>query len=315
MTTPETRRRTVTSGGVPLAVFSSGDPARPTVLLVHGYPDTHRVWDTVCRELAADFHVVRYDVRGAGRSGCPADLAGYLLDRLADDLFAVAAAVSPDRPVHVAGHDWGSIQAWHAATDARAAGRISSFTSISGPCLDHAGFWFRRRLARPTPRHAAQLIGQCRRSWYIAFFQLPLVAPFGWRRFLAARWDRYLRTSENILPIPGFPEASLPDDAVRGIALYRANMRPHIRRPRPRHAVIPVQVITPTRDRYVGAALAAGPDLDQWTARLSRQTIDATHWSVLTRNAPTVAEMIRQFAAGAEHGSGTSRTTQEAPHE
>jgi pimeloyl-ACP methyl ester carboxylesterase len=287
--------RTVTSGCVPLAVFSSGDQAKPTVLLVHGYPDTHLVWDTVCRELAADFHVVRYDVRGSGGSGCPAGPAGYRLDRLADDLFAVAAAVSPDRPVHLAGHDWGSIQAWHAVTDARATGRIASFTTISGPCLDHAGYWFRRRLARPTPRHLAQLIGQCRRSWYIAVFQLPLVAAFVWRHWLAERWGGYLRTSEDIAPIAGYPQASLADDAVRGIGLYRDNMGPRIRRPRPRHALVPVQVITLTRDRYVSAALAA-QDLDRWASRLSRQTIDATHWSALTGKGPIVAEMIRRFA-------------------
>lgn len=301
--------RTVTSGtsdGVPLAVFSSGDPAKPVVLLVHGYPDTHRVWDTVCRDLAADFHVVRYDVRGAGRSGCPADLAGYRLDRLADDLFAVADAVSPDRPVHVAGHDWGSIQAWHAVTDARAAGLIASFTTISGPCLDHAGYWFRRLLARPTPRHLAQLIGQWRRSWYIAVFQLPVAAPFVWRRWLAARWDRCLRIGEGVSPVPGFPQPTLADDAVRGIGLYRANMRSHIRRPRPRHAAVPVQVITPTRDHYVSAALAA-QDLDRWASRLSRETIDATHWSVLTEEGPTVARMIRQFAhSGGAAASGTA---------
>jgi pimeloyl-ACP methyl ester carboxylesterase len=292
--------RTVISGGVPLAVFTSGDPAKATVLLVHGYPDTHRVWDAVCRDLAADFHVVRYDVRGSGRSGCPDGLAGYRLDRLADDLFAVAGAVSPDRPVHVAGHDWGSIQAWHAVTEARAAGRIASFTTISGPCLDHAGYWFQRRLARPTPSNLAQLIGQWRRSWYIAVFQLPLAAPFVWRHWLAARWGRYLRTGEGVCPVAGYPEPTLADDAVRGIGLYRANMLIHTRRPRPRHAAIPVQVITPTRDHYVSASLAA-QDLDRWAPRLTRRTIDATHWSVLTEEGPTVASMIRQFAA--DHGA------------
>jgi pimeloyl-ACP methyl ester carboxylesterase len=297
----ESRRSTVISGDVPLAVFSSGDQANATVLLVHGYPDTHRVWDAVCRDLSADFHVVRYDVRGAGRSGSPADLAGYRLDRLADDLFAVAGAVSPDRPVHVAGHDWGSIQAWHAVTDARAAGRIASFTTISGPCLDHAGYWFRRRLASPTPRHLAQLIGQWRRSWYIAFFQLPLAAPFVWRHWLAGRWGRYLRAGEGVSPVPGYPEPTLAADAVRGIGLYRANMRTRIRRPEPRHAVVPVQVITPARDHFVSASLAA-QDLDRWTSRLSRHTIDATHWSLLTAGAPTVAGMIRQFAAGGRDG-------------
>ena len=134
--------RTVESAGVRLAVFESGaaaaggpgqsnaaGPTVPTVLLVHGYPDTHRVWDQLAAELDADHHVVRYDVRGAGQSGAPADLRGYRLDQLADDMFAVADAVSADRAVHVVGHDWGSIQAWHAVTDPRAAMRIASFTT------------------------------------------------------------------------------------------------------------------------------------------------------------------------------------------
>lgn len=293
---PEPSERTVTSGGVPLAVFCSGDAAKATLLLVHGYPDTHRVWDSVCRDLAADFHVVRYDVRGSGRSGRPADLAGYRLDQLADDLYAVVGAVSPDRPVHVAAHDWGSILTWHAVTDPRATERIASFTSISGPCLDHVGYWFRRRLTRPTPRHLVQLADQLRRSGYIAVFHLPLIAPLLWRHWLAARWRRFLRLREDVSPRPGYPEPTLADDAVGGIDLYRANMRTRIRWPEQRHALVPVQVIIPARDHYVSAALAA-QDLDRWAPRLSRQIIDATHWSALTEQGTTVARMIGQFAA------------------
>lgn len=41
------RSRTVRCDGVDLAVHELGDPARPTVLLVHGWPDTHRVWRQV----------------------------------------------------------------------------------------------------------------------------------------------------------------------------------------------------------------------------------------------------------------------------
>lgn len=292
---------TVVSGGVPLAVFADGDPGKPVLLLVHGYPDTHRVWDVVSQELAADFRVVRYDVRGAGRSGSPAGLDGYRLAQLADDLFAVADAVSPGQPVHLAGHDWGSIQAWEAVTDERAAGRIASFTTISGPCLDHAGFWFRRRLARPTPRNLAQLAGQCCRSWYIAMFHLPLLGPLGWRHAMGPRWGWYLRTFEGVPASAGVPEPTLADDAVRGISLYRANMGPRARRPRPRHAQCPVQVITPARDRYVTPALAA-QDLGQWAPRLTRQSLDATHWSALTRHGPALARMIAQFARQAASG-------------
>ena len=40
------------AGGVRLAAFSDGDPAAPTVLLVHGFPDTHAVWNRVAAALA-----------------------------------------------------------------------------------------------------------------------------------------------------------------------------------------------------------------------------------------------------------------------
>ena len=202
----EVRQRTVTSGGVPLAVFEHGDPELPVVLLVHGYPDTHRIWDQVCEALSGEYLVVRYDVRGAGRSGQPIGLRGYRLDRLADDLFAVADAVSPDRPVHLAAHDWGSIQAWHAVTDSRAAGRISSYTTLSGPCLDHVGYWIRHRMTHPTPRHLGQLVNQQVRSWYIGVFHVPLLAPAVWRLGLAGHWETVLRRTEGITPRPGHPQ-------------------------------------------------------------------------------------------------------------
>ena len=75
--------------GVRLAVQTSGDPASPTVVAVHGYPDDHTVWDGVVADLAVDHRVVTYDVRGAGGSDAPRDRAGYRLDRLTDDLVAV----------------------------------------------------------------------------------------------------------------------------------------------------------------------------------------------------------------------------------
>ncbi|HEY3870298.1 MAG TPA: alpha/beta fold hydrolase [Actinocrinis sp.] len=307
-----TRRRTVVSSGIRLAVFEDGDPADQTVLLVHGYPDTHRIWDRVAADLAADHRVVRYDVRGAGGSDAPADLRGYRLDRLADDLFAVIEAVSADRPVHLAAHDWGSIQAWHAATDPRAAGRIASYTSISGPCLDHVGRWSRRRLAKPTPRNLGQLLNQQRKSWYIAAFHVPLLAPAAWRLGLARNWGALLHRLEGVTPGPDHPQPTLADDAVRGLNLYRANMLRHVLRPASRPTRVPVQLITLTRDRFVSPALS--DDLDEWVPRLWRRSIPAAHWSALTDQSAATARVIRQFAAhisGAAPGTDTSEADAE----
>ena len=70
----------VRSGDVSLAVHehSPAGPGRPTVVLVHGYPDQQDVWRSLVSRLPLDaWHVVTYDVRGAGSSDAPADQEGY----------------------------------------------------------------------------------------------------------------------------------------------------------------------------------------------------------------------------------------------
>ncbi|WP_395293447.1 SDR family oxidoreductase [Kitasatospora hibisci] len=298
--TTNPRRRTVHSDGLPLAVFEEGAPSGPTVLLVHGYPDTHAVWDDVAADLARDHHVVRYDVRGAGESGAPSAREGYRLEQLAADLFAVADAVSPDRPVHVVAHDWGSLQSWEAVTAPGAERRLASYTTMSGPCLDHMGHWLRDRLRRPTPRHLGQLLSQGVHSWYITAFHLPYLAPGLWRLGLARAWPRVLRDLEEVSPRPGHPQPTLRRDAVRGIELYRANMRPALRNPRERPTEVPVQLITLTKDHYVGAFLSEG--LERWVPRLTRRSLHATHWSALLEKGSTVAGMVREFTTAVDAG-------------
>lgn len=304
--------RFVTSGGLRLAVFEHcpdvpaggdadrGGAAAPVMVFVHGYPDSHGVWDGLLAALGPATHAARYDVRGAGDSEAPRHLRGYRLEQLADDLFAVADSVSPDRPVHVVAHDWGSIQAWEAATDPRAAARIASFTTISGPCLDHTAYWCRERLRHPTPRRVAQLLRQGAKSWYVLAFQVPFAAPLLWRRRLANAWPGLLRRTEGIEPGPAHPQPTLARDAVRGIGLYRANMIPRLLRPEFRFARIPVLIISPTLDRFVDPALSEG--LEHWVPDLRREQLACGHWAAITREAPKLAGLIRAFVADVEAG-------------
>lgn len=169
------RERWVRTGGIELCVAELGDPSQPTIVLVHGYPDSKEVWSEVARRLADRWHVVFYDVRGHGRSTAPKPLrGGFTLEKLTDDFLAVVDAVSPDRPVHVVGHDWGSVQSWEFATVERTKGRIASFTSMSGPSLDHFGHWIQQRMSRPSPRRVGQLLGQGAKSWYVYALHTPL---------------------------------------------------------------------------------------------------------------------------------------------
>ena len=286
------------SAGAELAVAESGNADRPTVLLVHGYPDTKAVWDEVADELAGSLHVVRYDVRGSGGSSAPRRTGEYCLDRLIGDLAAVADAASPGRPVHLVGHDWGSTQAWAALSDRRLAGRIASFTSISGPCLEHAGSWVRRRLRRPSPRALRQLLGQALRSWYLVVFAIPGFAELAWRRVLARTWPQTLARLEGISPRPGHPADTLLRDATNGLSIYRANLPAAGRPRRAARTAVPVQLIVPTRDAYVSPALAAD-DVDRFAPDLVRREVVAGHW-VIRSHAKTVARWIEAFVAQRE---------------
>ncbi|WP_330335094.1 SDR family oxidoreductase [Streptomyces sp. NBC_00536] len=292
------RERWVSTGGVELCVVELGDAERPTVVLVHGYPDSKEVWSEVAERLAEHFHVVLYDVRGHGRSTAPVPLrGGFTLEKLTDDFLAVADAVSPDRPVHLVGHDWGSVQGWEFATVRRTEGRIASFTSMSGPSLDHFGHWIKKRMTRPTPRRAAQLLGQGAKSWYVYILHTPVLPELAWRGPLGKRWPKMLERLEGI-PAGDYPTKSLPSDAAHGAWLYRDNVRPRLRRPRAdAYAHVPVQLITPTGDAFLSERLY--DDLELWAPDLLRRTLPAKHWVPRTRP-DQLAAWIGEFVTSRE---------------
>ncbi|HVV11726.1 SDR family oxidoreductase [Amycolatopsis sp.] len=285
--------RTVQSGDVRLAVYEEGPADAPTVLLVHGYPDTHTVWDDVAAVLAERFHVVRYDVRGAGKSSAPRETSAYRLEHLREDLFAVADAVSPDKPVHLVAHDWGSIQAWEAVTEPGAENRIASYTSMSGPCLDHVAYWMRDRWRRPTPRALRQILTQQLHSWYILAFHVPVLPQLLWRLAIAKRWPALLSKVEGVPPRDDHPADTLAGDAARGVSLYRANFRERLSKPRKRSTQVPVQVLMLADDHYVTPGLFEG--LERWVPNLWRRKFHAGHWSALLRNGGSVARMVTEL--------------------
>lgn len=281
-------RRTVRGDGLDLAVWE-GPRNGPTVVLVHGYPDTHVVWDRVVARLLPAFHCVVYDVRGSGASQLPADREGYRLEHLRADLAAVIDVVSPDQPVHLVGHDWGSLQCWDAVvrmdSEPRLAGRIATYTTISGPCLDHVRA-LRRSAQRGGWRRRREALSQLRHSWYVFAFQVPVLPEVVLRRVNR----RVLRRRD---PASLHFAATLPDDATNGVNLYRANIladRPPV--PGGPYTDLPVQLIVPLRDRYVTPVLFR--DLHRFAPHLTRVDLDAGHWAPYTR-AEEVAEHVASF--------------------
>jgi len=93
----------VESGGVSLDVEVHGQ-GKP-VVLIHGFPDTKRLWAKQVPALVeGGFQVITPDGRGYGASDKPADVGAYAIPFLAIDVTAVLDALSIER-AHVVGHD------------------------------------------------------------------------------------------------------------------------------------------------------------------------------------------------------------------
>jgi pimeloyl-ACP methyl ester carboxylesterase len=183
--------------------------------------------------------------------------------------------------VHLVGHDWGSIQLWPAIVDERLAGRVASFTSISGPSLDYSGAWLRQ-----VSRHPRASLRQLAHSYYIMMFQLPLLPESLARRGIVAR------AVERAGGAPRAPHRN--SDARHGVQLYRANMLQRVTRPRNVPVDVPVQLVVADQDPFATPELVVGATTPR-VPDLTVVPISGGHW--LVRQQPAVfADLIRNFA-------------------
>ncbi|GAB1816163.1 SDR family oxidoreductase [Mycobacterium sp. MUNTM1] len=289
------------SDGVTLAVhrYTDIDPARPTILAIHGFPDNHHVWDGVAHELAGKpYNVVAYDVRGAGESTCPAKRSGYLFTQLVSDIGAVIDSLGVGR-VHLLAHDWGSIQAWAAVTDDSVMDKVASFTSISGPHLNYAGAFLR---SARTPRAVAQVIRQLISSGYIGFFLCPGVPELSFRSRVGVKVVEALeRIGRSSTRSQRHDTLRSVTDYVHGLNLYRQNMPAPMLAPGRQlpETTVAVQTLVPRRDVFVT------PALQRFTGAIPNGgrviEIEGGHWVVTSRPdviARLTAEWVDRNAAG-----------------
>lgn len=100
--------------GLKVHILEAGEPGRPLLLLLHGFPELAYSWRKVMLPLAAaGFHVVAPDQRGYGRTTgadtrFEADLAQFRLVNLARDVIGLVQALGHTRVHALVGHDFGS---------------------------------------------------------------------------------------------------------------------------------------------------------------------------------------------------------------
>lgn len=229
--------------GITMNVALLGDDAAPPVILLHGFPESHRTWIKVAKRLADKFRLIIPDLRGFGETDRPQEVANYATDTLIADLFALADALGIERFALV-GHDWGGAIAWAAAL--RGDPRIERLAIVNSP---HPWIFQKSLIEDAEQRAASQYISAFRnpameagvaRMGFDSFFDksffkhvdLTLISAEERARYIAD-WSRpgaltamfnWYRVSQIVVPPIG-EEATMPDWIGRGVPKIHVPVR------------------------------------------------------------------------------------------
>ncbi len=295
------RTRIVKSQDVELYVVEDGNPKKPAILFLHGFPDCHKVWEYQLRDLARDFHVIAFDLRGCGHSSPSARRDAYRIEQVLPDILAVIdATVGRDGKVHLVGHDWGSVLGWSFVADARYAQRVLSWTSMSGPHVGLMWQWLYRKtrdgLLRRDRDALKSAFEQFAHSWYIFALNIPGAGRALFRFAGVEVWRRGLMSGGVTADDPYLDVGQ--DEVLRivlgPIGLYQQNAFRPPAVPAPHSIRLPVQLVVPVHDNFIRPQLFEY--IDETCADVTRVTLDANHWAQRT-HADEFTGLVRGFIA------------------
>jgi pimeloyl-ACP methyl ester carboxylesterase len=192
------------SSGVGIEYEVTGE-GRP-VVLIHGFPDSGRLWHQQVRALAdAGFQVIVPDMRGYGASDKPDGVEAYNVLYLVADIGAVLDDAGVER-AHIVGHDWGAAVAW-------------VLGAVAPERVDH--------LAALSVGHPSSFRGggfeQNEKSWYMLLFQFPGVA----ERWLSDdKWANFRAWGQHPDADAVIADLEATDSLTPGLNWYRANIPP-----------------------------------------------------------------------------------------
>ncbi|MFT3813807.1 MAG: alpha/beta fold hydrolase [Acidovorax sp.] len=166
--------------GITLACRVAGEPGRPVLLFMHGFPEAAFIWDELLEHFSqpenGGYRCVAPFLRGFGPSDAPAEVEAYRAKHLIQDIAALIAIESPDAPLAaLVAHDWGGAVAWSVANQHPRL--MQRLCIINSP---HAGAFLRELQKNPAQQAASR---------YMHFLCRPdaeaLLAEDGFKRMFA----------------------------------------------------------------------------------------------------------------------------------
>lgn len=148
----------IQANGIRFHVKVEGPKNAPLMMMLHGFPSSHHCWRHQVGHFSKSYRVVTPDLRGYNLTDKPKD--GYDLANLTEDVVALMRALGHEDMVLV-GHDWGGVIAWNVGLEHPEVLKKLVILNAPHPVL------FQREIMGN--------IEQLKKSWYIFFFQLPMI--------------------------------------------------------------------------------------------------------------------------------------------
>lgn len=286
----------IETNGVSLHVAQAGPTDGELVILLHGFPEFWYGWKAQIPYLVAQgYRVWAPDQRGYNLSEKPSGIEAYRLDTLAHDIIGLIDQSGRDK-VYLVGHDWGAAVAWSVA--------------LIAPEKLH------RLVILNVPHPSVMLdtirtnVEQMLRSWYIGFFQLPLLPEalltFGDGSFAAQALQSTSRpgtfTDDDIARYTRAWQQ--PGAMTAMLNWYRAMVRTRIELPTDIRVHVPTLVIWGVKDTALSKDMAQ-PSIDLVDDGRLVFIDEASHW-VQHEEPERVNALIGEFFSSP--GSTTATT-------
>lgn len=275
----------IPTNGIELHTVQAGPLGGKVVILLHGFPEFWYGWKRQIEGLAeAGFRVIAPDQRGYNLSSKPAKIADYDIDLLAKDIVGLIDSLGQQK-VYLVGHDWGGAVAWWMAL--KYPDRLEKLAILNCP---HPVVIF-----NAFKSSWKQLF----KSWYIFFFQLPLlpewITGLGNFAFMAKSFQQSSRalTFSNE-DIEKYREAWKKPRAWHSmINWYRAAARKSMKAVEGIRISVPTLIIWGEKDAFLGCELATQSAKRCDNARVTLVP-GASHW-VQHEEPEQINSLLKEF--------------------
>lgn len=303
--------------GMTLSCRVSGEPGRPVLMFLHGFPEAAFVWDALLTHFAQPEHggyrCVAPNLRGYEHSSTPAEVSDYRAKHLVQDVLALAAIESPEAPLAgLVAHDWGGAIAWNFANQHST--QLRRLVILNAP---HPGTLLRELQNNPAQQAASAYMNflirpdaqallaedNYRRLWE---FFTGMGAADGKHAWLTeavkaqyrAIWDQGLNAALNYYRASPMRPPRLGDPAASGLHLPHDMLM----------VKVPTCVIWGMQDSALLPGLIDG--LGDYVPKLTLHRIkNATHW-LLHEQPERVMKLVADFLAEDKAGRTVGERTQ-----